>query len=238
MWTMLLVSDLSFDIVSVLPGQLFLSSSRDEDITISFQNVPLVWLRVGEAHNGTMLLQRKHKYIKKQFKFRNKGTFSPGNQKSYCKWTLNWPVCSPPALWGPCRWGSRCCHRFQQFPHTWHHNGGGNAWNADPHYQNPAWWDKKLESVVVKTESCFVCFLWQWRPRVILLSIDLLSTVENKHLCHNNNINTGNGLYWEAYSPHQRNFWQDVMSMNGEMHIAAHITKGQAVILTRFNRIM
>ncbi len=82
MWTMLLVSDLSFDIVSVLPGQLFLSSSRDEDITISFQNVPLVWLRVGEAHNGTMLLQRKHKYIKKQFKYRNKGTFSPGNQKA------------------------------------------------------------------------------------------------------------------------------------------------------------
>lgn len=62
---MLLVSDLSFDIVSVLPGQLFLSGCRDEDITISFQNVSLIWLRVGEAHNGAVLLKRKHKHVSK-----------------------------------------------------------------------------------------------------------------------------------------------------------------------------
>lgn len=73
MWTMLLVSDLSFDIVSVLPGQLFLSSCRDEDITISFQNVPLIWLRVGEAHNGTMLLKRKHKHIQKNIYVQKEG---------------------------------------------------------------------------------------------------------------------------------------------------------------------
>lgn len=59
------ISDLGFDIVSILPGQLFLSSCRDEDITLSFQNVSLIRLRVGEAHNGTMLLKTKHKHIQK-----------------------------------------------------------------------------------------------------------------------------------------------------------------------------
>lgn len=54
------------------------------------------------------------------------------------------------------------------------------------------------------------------------------SHYENKHLCHNYKRNTGNSVYWEAYSPHQRYFWQDVMCMSkGEMHMAAHITKGQ-----------
>jgi len=62
---MQLMSDLSFDIVSILPGQLFLSSCWDEDITLSFQNVSLIRLRVGEAHNGTMLLRKKHKHIQK-----------------------------------------------------------------------------------------------------------------------------------------------------------------------------
>lgn len=70
---MLLKSDLSFDIVSVLPGQLFLSSCRDEDITLSFQNVSLIRLRVGEAHNGTMLLKKKHKHIQKPVQVQKEG---------------------------------------------------------------------------------------------------------------------------------------------------------------------
>lgn len=128
------MTDLSFDIVSVLPGQLFLSSCRDEDITFGFQNVSLIGMRVREAHNSAMLLKRKTNMFKKQFQY---GPLTRISRNLDWSSSLYWPVYSPPALLGLSRWGSKCCRRSQRFQHTWHHNGEGTAWNADPHYRNP-----------------------------------------------------------------------------------------------------
>lgn len=49
-------SNLSFDVGSVLPGKLLLSSGRDEDITVCLQDVPVIGLSIREAHNSAMLL--------------------------------------------------------------------------------------------------------------------------------------------------------------------------------------
>lgn len=50
------VSDLGFDVRSVLPGQLLLSGSRDEDVTVCLQDATIIGLSIREAHNSTMLL--------------------------------------------------------------------------------------------------------------------------------------------------------------------------------------
>ena len=56
-------NDLGFDVVSILPGQLLLSCSRDKDVTLSLHNVTFIGLSVREADNGAMLLQGKNMKI-------------------------------------------------------------------------------------------------------------------------------------------------------------------------------
>lgn len=59
----LLTSDLGFDIVGVFLCKLFFTCSRDQDITLSFQDAAFIWCGLGEANNGSIGLENKNIYI-------------------------------------------------------------------------------------------------------------------------------------------------------------------------------
>lgn len=48
--------DLGLDVGGILFGQLLLAGRRNQDVAVSLQDVALVGLGIGEAHNGAMLL--------------------------------------------------------------------------------------------------------------------------------------------------------------------------------------
>lgn len=54
--------NLSLDPGGVVASELLLSGSRDQDVAVSFQNVPVVGFGSGETHNGAMVLQSAHIY--------------------------------------------------------------------------------------------------------------------------------------------------------------------------------
>lgn len=49
---------LGLDPGGVVTCELLLSGSRDQDVTVGFQNVPLVGLGSREANNGAIVLQK------------------------------------------------------------------------------------------------------------------------------------------------------------------------------------
>lgn len=60
-------SHLGLDPGSIVTCELLLSGSRDQDVTVSLQNVPVVGFRPRKAHNGAMVLQKNHVVNMRQF---------------------------------------------------------------------------------------------------------------------------------------------------------------------------
>ena len=54
-------SDLGFDFVRIVPGQLLLAGGGDQDVTVGLQDAAFVRCRVGEAHDGAVLLVKRRR---------------------------------------------------------------------------------------------------------------------------------------------------------------------------------
>lgn len=68
LWLALLTSDLGFDIVGVFLCKLFFTCSRDQDMTVSFQDAAFIWGGVGEANNSAIGLENKSIYYINTFR--------------------------------------------------------------------------------------------------------------------------------------------------------------------------
>lgn len=53
--------NLGLDPGGIVTCELLLAGSRDQDVAVSFQNVPFVGFGSRETHNGAMVLQKGHR---------------------------------------------------------------------------------------------------------------------------------------------------------------------------------
>lgn len=122
-------NNLGLDPGGIVASELLLSSSWDQDVAVSLQNVPIIRFGAWEAHDGAVVLRQE------PWREQNETNQQGGGLSRKAAVLL--PACSPPAVWGRCHQGCRWIHQSPPRQHTWLQTCAGTSWSEDPHYQSP-----------------------------------------------------------------------------------------------------